>query len=315
MAEEEIQDAELVEDDAPDAIFEPAMAGPFTMVQAMAFGLVILLLSSTVLYYVFSSEEVVELEVVEPEYNDPRVFVTDSFGMPVDEAPLEIDYIFSDVGETGKEPSIGVTSNGCMFFIAMEKPMRSCDYGASWENTADITQAPFTSDPYGWVDPVTDRIFNIHMMGLFTTWIGWSDNNGESWLGNPYDSGPIPLNDHIKLGSGPWVDAGYGIPGQLSPLYSEAVYFCYNKLAGIFCYTSYDGGATFPTGGQIYGLATSNGGLHGARAEGQSADVTPDCRARSCSSNSLLPLHRSPGGANLVSLCSARLPLPRRRAE
>ena len=76
MAEEEIQDAELVEDDTPDAIFEPAMAGPFTMVQAMAFGLVILLLSSTVLYYVFSSEEVVELEVVEPEYNDPRVFVT-----------------------------------------------------------------------------------------------------------------------------------------------------------------------------------------------------------------------------------------------
>ena len=264
MAEEEIQDAELVEDDAPDAIFEPAMAGPFTMVQAMAFGLVILLLSSTVLYYVFSSEEVVELEVVEPEYNDPRVFVTDSFGMPVDEAPLEIDYIFSDVGETGKEPSIGVTSSGCMFFIAMEKPMRSCDYGATWENTADITQAPFTSDPYGWVDPVTDRIFNIHMMGLFTTWIGWSDNDGESWLGNPYDSGPIPLNDHIKLGSGPWVDAGYGIPGQLSPFYSEAVYFCYNKLAGIFCYTSYDGGATFPTGGQIYGLATSEGGLHGA---------------------------------------------------
>ena len=264
MAEEEIQDAELVEDDASDAVFEPAMAGPFTMVQAMAFGLVILLLSSTVLYYVFSSEEVVELEVVEPEYNDPRVFVTDSLGMPVDEAPLEIDYIFSDVGETGKEPSIGVTSNGCMFFIAMEKPMRSCDYGASWENTADITQAPFTSDPYGWVDPVTDRIFNIHMMGLATTWIGWSDDNGESWLGNPYDSGPIPLNDHIKLGSGPWVDAGYGIPGQLSPFYSEAVYFCYNKLAGIFCYTSYDGGATFPTGGQIYGLATSNGGLHGA---------------------------------------------------
>ena len=264
MTEEEIHDAELVEDGTPDAIFEPAMAGPFTIVQAMAFGLVILLLSSTVLYYMFSSDEITEEEVFESQINDPRVFVTDGSGMAVDERPLDVDYIFSDVGETGKEPSIGVTSSGCMFFIAMEKPMRSCDYGASWENTADITQAPFTSDPYGWVDPVTDRIFNIHMMGLATTWIGWSDNDGESWLGNPYDSGPIPLNDHIKLGSGPWVDAGYGIPGQLSPLYSEAVYFCYNKLAGIFCYTSYDGGATFPTGGQIYGLATSEGGLHGA---------------------------------------------------
>ena len=264
MAKEEIHDAELIEDSTPDAIFEPAMAGPFTMVQAMAFGLVILLLSSTVLYYVFSSEEVAEKEVFEAEINDPRVFVTDGFGMPVDETPIEVDYIFSDVGETGKEPSIGITSSGCMFFIAMEKPMRSCDYGATWENTADITQAPFTSDPYGWVDPVTDRIFNIHMMGLATTWIGWSDNDGESWLGNPYDSGPIPLNDHIKLGSGPWTDSGYGGFGQLSPFYSEAVYFCYNKLAGIFCYTSYDGGATFPTGGQIYGLATGDGGLHGA---------------------------------------------------
>ncbi len=264
MAKEEIHDAELIEDSTPDAIFEPAMAGPFTMVQAMAFGLVILLLSSTVLYYVFSSEEVAEKEVFEAEINDPRVFVTDGSGMPVDETPIEVDYIFSDVGETGKEPSIGITSSGCMFFIAMEKPMRSCDYGATWENTADITQAPFTSDPYGWVDPVTDRIFNIHMMGLATTWIGWSDNDGESWLGNPYDSGPIPLNDHIKLGSGPWTDSGYGGFGQLSPFYSEAVYFCYNKLAGIFCYTSYDGGATFPTGGQIYGLATGDGGLHGA---------------------------------------------------
>ena len=62
--------------------------------------------------------------------------------------------------------------------------MRSCDGGETWENTADLTQAPFTSDPYGWVDPVTDRVFNIHMMGLESTWIGWSDNDGQSWLGN-----------------------------------------------------------------------------------------------------------------------------------
>ena len=206
-------------------------------------------------------------EISLPPAEDPKsptTFVTGADGLPVDEELIPMSFTFSDVGETGKEPSIGITSSGCMFFIAMEKPMRSCDYGESWENTADITQAPFTSDPYGWVDPVTDRVFNIHMMGLATTWIGWSDDEGETWLGNPYDSGPIPLNDHIKLGSGPWTDSVYGGLGQLSPLYSEAVYFCYNKLLGIFCYTSYDGGATFPTGGQIYGLATDNGGLHGA---------------------------------------------------
>ena len=260
-----VLNAELLDDNLNAKQSNESRFGAFSLKPSLSIALVVLLLSSTILYTVISADED-ELEEFAPAVmvNDPAIFVTDSAGMPVNEQPLEMDFIFSDVGETGKEPSIGITSSGCMFFIAMEKPMRSCDYGASWENTADITQAPFTSDPYGWVDPVTDRIFNIHMMGLATTWIGWSDDNGESWLGNPYDSGPIPLNDHIKLGSGPWVDAGYGIPGQLSPVYSEAVYFCYNKLAGIFCYTSYDGGASFPTGGQIYGLATSNGGLHGA---------------------------------------------------
>lgn len=204
--------------------------------------------------------------VDEPEeVNNPRTFVTGKDGLPVEEALLELEYYFSNVNEDGPEPSIGITSSGCIFFIAMEKPMRSCDGGLTWENTADITQAPFTSDPYGWVDPVTDRIFNIHMMGLESTWIGWSDNDGESWMGNPHDSGTTPLNDHIKLASGPWTDTGYGMVGQLSQnVYDQAVYFCYNKLVGIFCFTSYDGGATFVTGGQIIGLATTNGGLHGA---------------------------------------------------
>ena len=199
----------------------------------------------------------------EPE-GDGRTFVTGPDGMAVDEEPLNLNFTFSDVGETGKEPSIGITSSGCMFFIAMEKPMRSCDHGDSWTNVADITQAPFTSDPYGWVDPVTDRIFNIHMMGLESTWIGWSDNDGESWLGNPHDSGTTPLNDHIKLATGPWVGEGYGIIGQLNPTYETAVYFCFNKLVGISCFTSFDGGATFEVGGNIVGLASTNGGLHGA---------------------------------------------------
>ncbi len=64
----------------------------------------------------------------EPE-GDGRTFVTGPDGMAVDEEPLNLNFTFSDVGETGKEPSIGITSSGCMFFIAMEKPMRSCDHG------------------------------------------------------------------------------------------------------------------------------------------------------------------------------------------
>ncbi len=172
----------------------------------------------------------------------------------------------SDVGELGPEPSIGITSSGCMFFAALENVMRSCDEGESWEAVQDPNVCqPGTSDPYLWVDPATDRIFNVQMVSLVTTWICWSDDDGETWLGNPYDSGPIPVNDHIKVGSGPWTAEGLGAIGSnTEDVYPSAVYFCYNKLVGVFCYTSFDGGATFPIGGELVGLATTGAGLHGA---------------------------------------------------
>ncbi len=214
----------------------------------------------------FGEDEIIE----EPEViieESPRVFVTDKTGNSVDIQPIEMTFQFSDVGETGKEPSIGVTSSGCIFFIAMEKVMRSCDAGETWEETQDPVQcSPTTSDPYGWVDTITDRVFNVQMIGLETSWICWSDDDGQTWLGNPHDSGTTPINDHIKLATGPWTTAGYGALGQItgSTIYETAVYYCYNKLVGIFCFTSFDGGATFEAGGQIVGLATTNGGLHGA---------------------------------------------------
>ena len=109
------------------------------------------------------------------------VFVTGADGQRVNETPLNLEFVFSDVGEDGPEPSIGITSSGCMFFVAMAKVMRSCDHGGSWEDVADYASAPTTSDPYLWVDPVTDRVFNVQMVGLATTWIAFSDDDGESW--------------------------------------------------------------------------------------------------------------------------------------
>ena len=193
-------------------------------------------------------------------------FVTGSDGLPVDVEPLNLSFVFSNVGEEGAEPSIGVTSSGCIFFIAFEKVMRSCDHGESWEDVTGWMCAFQTNDPWGWVDPVTDRIFNVQMQGLETSWICVSDDDGLTWVGNPHDSGTTPINDHIKLATGPWTGEGpYGNAGQFTQnLYETAVYYCYNKLAGIFCYTSFDGGLNFVAGGQIFGLATTNGGLHGA---------------------------------------------------
>lgn len=175
---------------------------------------------------------------------------------PAAPTPALATFRVVSVGEQGAEPSIGVTSSGCVFFAAFEKVMRSCDRGLTWTAVQDVFSQPTTSDPYLWVDPVTDRVFNVQMVSLLCTWIAWSDDDGESWLGNPLDCGTIPVNDHIKLATGPWVAES---PLAGNPAYPQAVYFCMNKLVTVECCTSLDGGATFalcqPAG---------EGGLHGA---------------------------------------------------
>ena len=226
--------------------------------------LVIIMIGASLSGCIFGSEPEPEPE---PEVEEEvRFWVTGPDGQPVDMPALSLMFNFSNVGEQGAEPSIGITSSGCIFFIAFEKVMRSCDHGQSWEDVSGWMCAFQTNDPWGWVDPVTDRIFNVQMQGLETSWICVSDDDGLTWVGNPHDSGTTPINDHIKLATGPWTGEGpYGTTGQFTQAYYEtAVYYCYNKLAGIFCYTSFDGGLTFNTGGLIFGLATTNGGLHGA---------------------------------------------------
>ena len=235
--------------------------------QILAIILATLMVSAVVLYFATDSDNSSLLFFGEEEENRSDIFVTGPDGYPVDIEPIDMSFIASDVGEDAPEPSVGITSTGCVFFIALEKVMRSCDSGISWDEVQGPACSPTTSDPYGWVDPITDRVFGVQMIGLETSWICWSDDDGETWQGNPHDSGTTPINDHIKLATGPWTDAGlYGSIGQItgSTIYETAVYYCYNKLAGIFCFTSFDGGATFEAGGQIIGLATTNGGLHGA---------------------------------------------------
>ena len=48
---------------------------------------------------------------------DTGIFVTGPDGESLDIPPLPLEFVFSDVGEEGAEPSIGITSSGCIFFI------------------------------------------------------------------------------------------------------------------------------------------------------------------------------------------------------
>ena len=59
-----------------------------------------------------TNEEIVEQIIVE-EVESPRTFVTDKTGASINTPLIDMTFQFSDVGETGKEPSIGMTSTGC----------------------------------------------------------------------------------------------------------------------------------------------------------------------------------------------------------
>ena len=54
----------------------------------------------------FGEDEVVSEPVVSEEPEDVRIFVTDKTGASIEVMPIEMAFQFSDVGETGKEPSI-----------------------------------------------------------------------------------------------------------------------------------------------------------------------------------------------------------------
>ncbi|MED5305996.1 MAG: hypothetical protein VX942_01050, partial [Candidatus Thermoplasmatota archaeon] len=46
------------------------------------------------------------------EKTTTRIFVTGPDGRSLDIPPIAADFVFSDVGEDGAEPSIGITSSG-----------------------------------------------------------------------------------------------------------------------------------------------------------------------------------------------------------
>ena len=82
--------------------------------------LLALLMATFSLSGCFGEDEV----IVEPEpiaVEEPRIFVTDKTGASLDVSPLEMIFQFSDVGETGKEPSIGITSSGCISLLPWRK--------------------------------------------------------------------------------------------------------------------------------------------------------------------------------------------------
>ena len=132
-----------------------------------------------------------ETPIEEPSLPD-GTFVTGSNGTAINVEPLDMDFVFSDVGEEGAEPSIGVTSSGCIFFIAFEKPMRSCerstDSGESWEQEStrispvEVISATFPHTSAG--DP--GRIAITYLGSEDADALGQPNIDGEPWDGNAH---------------------------------------------------------------------------------------------------------------------------------
>ncbi len=211
--------------------------------------------------------------------SDPSV---SSSTNPVGASSAMPTFLVASVGEQGPEPTIGVTSDGSIFFQALANTMKSTDGGRTWANVNPPYALPTTLDPFLWVDPVTDRVFSDQLY-VACSYLLYSDNGGATWVANPVACG-TPANDHQKVTTGAYV------PG--SPLdraatatklvYPNVVYYGVNGIADSRIAMSIDGGQTFPFVAESFPASTPlpsgdvprcGGGLHGSLVAGPDGTV------------------------------------------
>jgi hypothetical protein len=171
-------------------------------------------------------------------------------------APLPVA-VRSDIGREAAEPTIAVTKKGNVFIpaatfdgaggLARTEIRASFDRGKTWKTVGggnEFANTPVTLDPYIFVDPDTDRIFNDDLT-LACSYLSFSDDEAENFTVNPVACG-LPVNDHQSIVTGkPVTSSTMGYP--------NSVYYCgSNQIADTSCARSFDGGRTFVTGGIAY---------------------------------------------------------------
>lgn len=175
------------------------------------------------------------------------------------------DYARQGFGMFGGEATVDVnTKTGSIFYLGFLETMRlRVDDRTSpglqtWELKSGTLNSKLTMDPILVADPDTGRIFAQQLIvGEGQSLTEYSDDDGATWrpsTGGGQRSGA----DHQSLGVGPY-------PPGLRPLlskYPNAVYYCSQDIALVFCSRSDDGGVTFGPGIPIYTLADCQG-LHG----------------------------------------------------
>ena len=219
-----------------------------------------------------------------------RTAPLDSSGLPLPQG------INAAVGRHAAEPTIGITADGTVFFVASDfqppctqfgtgigqsRVFRSRDAGHTFTDVTN-TQAPIGTlppcnlDPYVYVDRASNRVFDVELLG-YCSWLQYSDNGGDNWTVDPAACGTL-VNDHETVAAGP------PSPGEsLSNGYPSAMYYCDNAVVATACGRSLDGGSTFTPVAPAFNRVTDGcAGLMGHVVVGPDGSVyigKADCSA------------------------------------
>ena len=174
------------------------------------------------------------------------------------------------MGRSAGEPSIGVNWNSAApnnvfgvtnfqsdletLFINFSNTCANGGPTATWSNRAAPTSQVIDSDPIGFTDQLTGRVFAAELTATSPTCkVSYSDDDGTTWVPSP---GPLGSGiDHETIGAGP-----YHAP-LTGTVYPNAAYYCSQDLVAAFCLRSDNGGLTW--GPPIQTYTTECGGLHG----------------------------------------------------
>jgi len=212
---------------------------------------------------------------------DPPATVQTGSGL----APRYHNYHAAEgMGDNAGEPSIGIDWNpnvasmkhdkvntgGVSFFQSGANTLRThfddCSSPAKdqWDDVSTpFVQQSVLSDPIGFVDRQTGRVFSLDLIGgQGNSFMAFSDDDGNSFL--PGQGGGAPAGpDHETLGGGPYNPNANPAPPP-HPLYQNAVYYASQNIAGeAEVSRSDDGGLTFGPSVLLFNPTQCLGGIHG----------------------------------------------------
>ncbi|MDQ6764512.1 MAG: hypothetical protein M3Z22_00185 [Verrucomicrobiota bacterium] len=216
------------------------------------------------------------------------------------------------MGRGAGEPSVGANWNSTSpsiggmlnfqsdletLFISIDESASLTLPKATWVNRRSPYSVAVDSDPIGFTDRQTGRVFasELTLLSPDTSKISYSDDDGVTWIFDPQAQGFASAVDHQTIGGGPFRTDLTAVPPVVPPphpLYPNAVYYCSQDIGAAFCALSVDGGLHPLYQTPLYNL-TQCGGLHGH------VKVAPDGTAyvpnRACGGNTAVVVSRDNG--------------------